>query len=151
MRILVTGGAGFIGSQYVRTLLGGGFPAYAGATVTVLDKLHSRGDEQPRLEPLLAPVAPHDGSGRHPRDDLHDLGRPPDLCTRRRRPVEKRLLHHGMIEVQRAHRRRGRRHQVAPGHEPRAGVEVPPARRVATRVQERLPHAHAATGAPGSQ
>jgi dTDP-glucose 4,6-dehydratase len=37
VRILVTGGAGFIGSHYVRTLLTGGFPGYAGAQVTVLD------------------------------------------------------------------------------------------------------------------
>jgi dTDP-glucose 4,6-dehydratase len=38
MRILVTGGAGFIGSHYVRTLLGGGYPGYEDARVTVLDK-----------------------------------------------------------------------------------------------------------------
>ncbi|GAA3211588.1 dTDP-glucose 4,6-dehydratase [Dactylosporangium siamense] len=44
MRILVTGGAGFIGSHYVRTLLGGGYPAYAGAAVTVLDKLTYSGN-----------------------------------------------------------------------------------------------------------
>ena len=39
MRILVTGGAGFIGSHYVRTLLSGGYPGYSGAQVTVYDKL----------------------------------------------------------------------------------------------------------------
>jgi dTDP-glucose 4,6-dehydratase len=44
VRILVTGGAGFIGSHYVRTLLGGGYPAYAGAAVTVLDKLTYSGN-----------------------------------------------------------------------------------------------------------
>lgn len=38
-RVLVTGGAGFIGSHYVRTLLTGGYPAWAGCAVTVLDKL----------------------------------------------------------------------------------------------------------------
>ncbi len=35
----MTGGAGFIGSHFVRTLLADGYPAYAGANVTVLDKL----------------------------------------------------------------------------------------------------------------
>ncbi|GAA3289131.1 dTDP-glucose 4,6-dehydratase [Dactylosporangium vinaceum] len=52
MRILVTGGAGFIGSHYVRTLLSGGYPAYAGAAVTVLDKLTYSGNRA-----NLAPVA----------------------------------------------------------------------------------------------
>ncbi|GAA0725730.1 dTDP-glucose 4,6-dehydratase [Dactylosporangium roseum] len=44
VRILVTGGAGFIGSHYVRTLLQGGYSAYAGAQVTVLDKLTYSGN-----------------------------------------------------------------------------------------------------------
>ena len=44
MRVLVTGGAGFIGSHYVRTLLAGGYPAYAAADVTVLDKLTYAGN-----------------------------------------------------------------------------------------------------------
>jgi dTDP-glucose 4,6-dehydratase len=52
VRILVTGGAGFIGSHYVRTLLSGGYPAYAGAAVTVLDKLTYSGNRA-----NLAPVA----------------------------------------------------------------------------------------------
>ena len=39
MRILVTGGAGFIGSCFVRELLAGAYPAYGGAEVVVLDKL----------------------------------------------------------------------------------------------------------------
>ena len=51
MRILVTGGAGFIGSHYVRTLLGGGFPGFAGAHVTVLDKLTYAGNLA-NLEPV---------------------------------------------------------------------------------------------------
>ena len=44
MRILVTGGAGFIGSHYVRMLLTGGFPGYEDARVTVLDKLTYAGN-----------------------------------------------------------------------------------------------------------
>ena len=44
MRILVTGGAGFIGSHYVRTLLSGGYPGYEDAAVTVLDKLTYAGN-----------------------------------------------------------------------------------------------------------
>ena len=39
MRVLVTGGAGFIGSHFVRTMLSGGYPDYADAEVTVYDKL----------------------------------------------------------------------------------------------------------------
>jgi dTDP-glucose 4,6-dehydratase len=44
MRILVTGGAGFVGSHYVRTLLHGGYPGYGHAQVTVLDKLTYAGN-----------------------------------------------------------------------------------------------------------
>jgi dTDP-glucose 4,6-dehydratase len=44
MRILVTGGAGFIGSHYVRTLVADGYPEFAGASVTVLDKLTYSGN-----------------------------------------------------------------------------------------------------------
>ena len=39
MRIVVTGGAGFIGSHYVRSLCDGAYPAFAGAQVVVLDLL----------------------------------------------------------------------------------------------------------------
>ncbi len=39
MQVLVTGGAGFIGSNYVRSLLRGDYPAFAGAEVVVLDLL----------------------------------------------------------------------------------------------------------------
>jgi dTDP-glucose 4,6-dehydratase len=56
VRILVTGGAGFIGSHYVRTLLGGGYPGYEDAAVTVLDSLTYAGN--------LANLAPCSG---HPR------------------------------------------------------------------------------------
>lgn len=44
MRILVTGGAGFVGSHYVRTLLAGGYPSFGDAHVTVLDKLTYAGN-----------------------------------------------------------------------------------------------------------
>ncbi len=55
MRVLVTGGAGFIGSHFVRTFLDGGYPGYEDAHVTVLDKLTYAGNtanlpmEHPRL------------------------------------------------------------------------------------------------------
>lgn len=52
MRILVTGGAGFIGSEFVRQQLG----AEAGARITVFDKLTYSG-----VEANLAPVADHPG------------------------------------------------------------------------------------------
>ncbi|MET9390129.1 dTDP-glucose 4,6-dehydratase [Streptomyces sp. NPDC006624] len=51
-RILVTGGAGFIGSHYVRTLLGPDGPG--GVSVTVLDALTYAGNRE-----NLAPVARH--------------------------------------------------------------------------------------------
>jgi dTDP-glucose 4,6-dehydratase len=44
MRVLVTGGAGFIGSHYVRTMLSGGYPDFDAAQVTVLDKLTYAGN-----------------------------------------------------------------------------------------------------------
>ncbi|MFJ5922101.1 dTDP-glucose 4,6-dehydratase [Kitasatospora sp. NPDC092948] len=52
MRILVTGGAGFIGSEFVRQLLG----ADETARITVFDKLTYSG-----VEANLAPVASHPG------------------------------------------------------------------------------------------
>jgi dTDP-glucose 4,6-dehydratase len=54
VRILVTGGAGFIGSHYVRTLLTGGFPDRTDVEVTVLDALTYAGNLA-----SLAPVADH--------------------------------------------------------------------------------------------
>ena len=52
MRILVTGAAGFIGSNFVRRMLEGSYPAFADADVTVLDKLTYAGNIE-----NLAPVA----------------------------------------------------------------------------------------------
>jgi dTDP-glucose 4,6-dehydratase len=52
MRLFVTGGAGFIGSQYVRDVLTDAYPGAAGATVTVFDKLTYAGNLA-----NLAPVA----------------------------------------------------------------------------------------------
>ena len=52
MRILVAGGAGFIGSHYVRTLVAGGYPGFGDARVTVLDKLTYAGNLA-NLEPVM--------------------------------------------------------------------------------------------------
>ncbi|RJQ83238.1 dTDP-glucose 4,6-dehydratase [Amycolatopsis panacis] len=52
MRVLVTGGAGFIGSHYVRQVLSGAYPTLGDAEVVVLDKLTYAGNEA-----NLAPVA----------------------------------------------------------------------------------------------
>ncbi|MEU6057073.1 dTDP-glucose 4,6-dehydratase [Streptomyces sp. NPDC047097] len=54
-KVLVTGGAGFIGSHYVRTMLDGAYSGYEDAHVTVLDKLTYAGStanlplDHPRL------------------------------------------------------------------------------------------------------
>ncbi|MFB7297711.1 dTDP-glucose 4,6-dehydratase [Streptomyces rubiginosohelvolus] len=63
-RVLVTGGAGFIGSAYVRALLGGAHPGWEHADVTVLDKLTYAGN--------LANLAPVEGRYRFVRGDICD-------------------------------------------------------------------------------
>ncbi len=57
MRLLVTGGAGFIGSHFVRTVLQGGYPGLEDADVTVLDKLTYAGN--------LANLTPVEGMDRY--------------------------------------------------------------------------------------
>ncbi|MFD8810206.1 dTDP-glucose 4,6-dehydratase [Streptomyces sp. NPDC059627] len=52
MRLLVTGGAGFIGSEFVRATLRGALPGSSGTHITVLDKLTYSGNEL-----NLAPIA----------------------------------------------------------------------------------------------
>jgi dTDP-glucose 4,6-dehydratase len=52
MRVVVTGGAGFIGSHYVRQVLSGAYESVADAEVVVLDNLTYAGNEA-----NLAPVA----------------------------------------------------------------------------------------------
>ncbi|MEU2347462.1 dTDP-glucose 4,6-dehydratase [Modestobacter sp. NPDC049651] len=70
MRILVTGGAGFIGSHYVRTMLTGGYPGFEDAEVTVFDKLTYAGN--------LANLAPVADSPRY-RFAHGDICSPADL------------------------------------------------------------------------
>ncbi|MCA2219449.1 dTDP-glucose 4,6-dehydratase [Jidongwangia harbinensis] len=55
MKLLVTGGAGFIGSHFVRAVLADDLPGLAGARVTVLDKLTYAGNFA-----NLGPVAEHE-------------------------------------------------------------------------------------------
>jgi len=68
MRVLVTGGAGFIGSHYVRKVLGGAYDSLADAEVIVLDKLTYAGSES-NLEPVR-----DNPRLRFVRGDICDLG-----------------------------------------------------------------------------
>lgn len=71
--MLVTGGAGFIGSYFTRQILGDAYPAFAGSEVTVLDKLTYAGDES-----NLAPVS-GDPRLRFVRGDICDAARVAEL------------------------------------------------------------------------
>jgi dTDP-glucose 4,6-dehydratase len=55
MKVLVTGGAGFIGSQFTRAALAGEYPGLAGAEVVVLDKLTYAGNRANLAEVLDHP------------------------------------------------------------------------------------------------
>ncbi len=58
MKILVTGAAGFIGSNYVRQQLADAYPETAGSEVTVLDKLTYAGtDSQPHGSSHIVPLS----------------------------------------------------------------------------------------------
>ena len=62
--MLVTGGAGFIGSNYVRKVLSGGFPGFEPDELVVLDKLTYAGNwenlapiaDDPRFRPVLGDI-----------------------------------------------------------------------------------------------
>jgi dTDP-glucose 4,6-dehydratase len=73
MRVLVTGGAGFIGSHYVRQVLSGAYAALRDAEVVVLDKLTYAGNEA-----NLAPVAA-DPRLRFVRGDICDARKVADV------------------------------------------------------------------------
>jgi dTDP-glucose 4,6-dehydratase len=75
MRLLVTGGAGFIGSTFVRRVLDGREPTLAGAQVVVLDKLTYAGNEA-----NLAPVAT-DPALRFVKGDITDESLVADLMA----------------------------------------------------------------------
>ncbi|WP_030572715.1 dTDP-glucose 4,6-dehydratase [Streptomyces aureocirculatus] len=68
MRVLVTGGAGFIGSNFVRRMLAGAYAGFEDAEITVLDKLTYAGNlsslagvlDDPRLRFVRADICDRD-------------------------------------------------------------------------------------------
>ena len=66
MRFLVTGGAGFIGSHYVRSVLGDAWGGEVPEQVMVLDKLTYAGNLA-NLEPVSEDPRLTVRPGRHPR------------------------------------------------------------------------------------
>ncbi len=75
MRVLVTGGAGFIGSHFVRSTIGGAYPSLAGAEVVVLDAFTYAG--------TMANLEPVAGSARLTveRGDIRDPGRVAEVMS----------------------------------------------------------------------
>jgi dTDP-glucose 4,6-dehydratase len=67
MKILVTGGAGFIGSNFVRMALTNKFPDFEVDQITILDLLTYAGDEE-----NLVPIA-HDKRYKFVKGDIRDL------------------------------------------------------------------------------
>jgi dTDP-glucose 4,6-dehydratase len=75
MRVLVTGGAGFIGSHYVRKALGGAYTSLSDAEIVVFDKLTYAGNEA-----NLAPVK-DDPRLRFVRGDICDAAAVAQVMT----------------------------------------------------------------------
>lgn len=76
LRILVTGGAGFIGSTYVRSVVGGRYPAVADADVVVLDLLTYAGTLTNLASVIDAPRL------RFVHGDIRDAGLVAELMAR---------------------------------------------------------------------
>ena len=126
VRILVTGGAGFIGSNFVRRTLEDAYPGLEGADVVVYDALTYSGNLA-----NLAPVA--DNAALHVRARRHPRQRPARPQPARRR----RVVHFAAeIHVDRSVRRLRalRRHQR--GRHPAAARREPGRRHPALRARQ---------------
>ena len=111
----MTGGAGFIGSHYVRTLLSGGYPGYEDAAGHGLRQAHLRGQpREPRPGAGQPPV--HVRPGRHLRPG--EAGRGP--ARPRRGDQLRRRVARGPVD-----RRRGRVRQVQRARRPGAARRLP--------------------------